>query len=1854
MFGISGREIKRTLAVLLALALILTSSPLSSFATDVGNMLNSMMRNGGEVTVSDGDVSDGDSEGGQGTVSGEEVKINISGAGTGEVALNGESKTSGSVTEVSAGDAVTLKITPASNGAEGWRSYIKSAEVAGGESLIEGTPDLTAVYSTTKTITTDEVWNVVFGKQYKYAFGVNDTAGGTVTLTNGRDVNYTYSETDNAIWVDSESANLTLNITPNDNYKIEYVKVGNDVLLQDGKEATFGPVQVDVEATDINVKFIKVYEVTVTYENGTVLVDNNALTSGVTYIGEWDENGTAPFIATPATGYHISSVVINDEEQLDSDVANYETQLNKNRKYAITVTFEINEYMVTLNGAGADVADIFVGDAADATTARTFTVNHGDNFTWIIDPKTGLVSAVKVGETDVVKGQEGLVYTLSNITSDVIVDISIVPIPTENDEADLMDNIQAGATLIDSKYYDITLSNPVLRVGTMADGTPFVVVKAGTLITAVPNTVVKDGVEYAYDNIGFGDDTETLTATVTLTPVDSMVVVNKILVSKEAKGYLVDDVCQVLCNYVIVVDGTEPFVTLPASGYNQYFAEDFSVSVNVDETVNGSGIAKVEYWTVAEGASGTGSAQTPLTVYQYSAGEVAKLSDTFVCDIEVENNNSANVTLYVKVTDIAGNVTTEDMPLYICTTEPVVSVAIDGTIAEGGENGYYQGTRTATITITDRADVFDEDAALAGVVFDNCEASVEYIGSNGDVHTLTVTFTEDDVYEWTLSYKNKAGLEVEKTDVQTNGENVWSFVMDNEAVDVTLSIDGDNATGFEPLFNTDVIVKVSADDTDDIGNGISGIKSVSYRVLCGTVVAVDTTELFNGTQGATEWTGVITLAKDDYDYNGIIVEVTVVDMAGMTTVEEYELSIDTTKPVITVDFNGNNGEYDETGFDSATGTYYYQLEERTATITVKEKNFNREKFVLVINSTDNSIGTTVLRWNELTWTNGSGENEYVTTYPFAGNKAYTWTIEYADEAGNEYVLDEATQNNAELFNFALDTIEPEAKVSALPRGTVWNDVLNMFTFNELFNTQVNVVSVSTDNVSPIKMVEYYRVNGDEIGAPLSVAELKAIYEEDSTKEEAERRFQKSATGISVNPNQKFVVYVRVTDYAGNVDYTSTDGIIADSTAPSITSISPSISIADDGKGLANGDVQVGVNVSDSGYAASGLASVKYKVYSMGQATQEGDLPVSGQGSVTVSGTMNNSNDVKVEVTAIDKAGNPITSSSSSFRIDTTAPVITVSYDNNTPDSGNLYNANRVATITVTERNFDPSRIVINITNTEGVIPAISAWTEVLGTGNMDNTTHTATIVYQADGDYTFDISCTDLAGNKSTTVNYAEGTVNPTEFTIDQTNPVINVTYDNNDAENDTYFAENRTATITIVEHNFVVDRVVLTQTAKLDGTNIAVPEIKWTHNGDVHTGTIVYDEDGDYTFDVSMTDMAGNQNSDVDFGNSVAAKAFTVDTTINVPAVTGVEDGMSYKDVVIPVISYEDVNFAVSEIKLLRTRNGEINTDVTEQFITGMEEIKYGGEGTNDTFGKIAENDGIYTLIVKVTDKAGNEETETVVFTVNRYGSVYAFNDYLVSLQDSYVQKVDGSIVITEYNPDELIEDSVKVEITKDGTPLSNVVFTLKQIVDASTSNGENGWYQYEYAIDASNFVGDGIYKISVSSEDKAGNKPETANFEDCTVLFRVDTVNAEITSIRGLETDIVNAESQTVEFDVFDAIGLKKVTVYVNDDVVNAIEEFENIINFTGSVVLTEGTNQKIRIVVEDIAGNVTDTASETFAPMFVFNNTITVSTSFWIRFMANKPLFFGTIGGAVALVGGSVAAVTLRGRKRKTIKK
>ena len=458
-------------------------------------------------------------------------------------------------------------------------------------------------------------------------------------------------------------------------------------------------------------------------------------------------------------------------------------------------------------------------------------------------------------------------------------------------------------------------------------------------------------------------------------------------------------------------------------------------------------------------------------------------------------------------------------------------------------------------------------------------------------------------------------------------------------------------------------------------------------------------------------------------------------------------------------------------------------------------------------------------------------------------------------------------------------------------------------------------------------------------------------------------------------------------------------------------------------------------------------------------------------------------------------------------------------------------------------------------------------------------------------------------------------------------------------------------ASVTIAEANFYQNDVVV-MVSKDGGAPTAVHPSWSDRSTDIHVGTFTLTGDGDYFVTINYTDKSSNKMA------SYTSEQMTIDTQIEAPVYTvnGAskgEQGGAYKEDAKLGFSFEDQNFNTAKIKLTRTRFHSVE-DVTEEFIKTVSN-EMGGSGQFEIPYETM-SDGIYLLTISMTDMAKHSAESKIKFTVNRYGSVYEYSDELAALIQNggqYVTGVDHDLVVTEYNADKILSDSLNILVTRDGEPIDVDFATSPAVIDQNASVGDSGWYQYIYTIKASNFAEDGVYKISLASrysaddvkENESASVPENSMDKDGNQIldsmnFTVDSKAPEIRNIVNLEKSIINANSLDVKYTVVDVGGLKEIDVILNGEKVDTVKEFpDGEFSYSGQFTINESSDaQTVQLKVVDLAGNVTDTDSEEFTTedLYVFNRNVTVSTNVFVRWYANKPLFYGSIGTAAVVVG------------------
>ena len=1090
------------------------------------------------------------------------------------------------------------------------------------------------------------------------------------------------------------------------------------------------------------------------------------------------------------------------------------------------------------------------------------------------------------------------------------------------------------------------------------------------------------------------------------------------------------------------------------------------------------------------------------------------------------------------------------------------------------------------------------------------------------------------------------------------------IVVDTTDPKLGLALEAANTNGYYHKNFTATVKSII--DPDDY----SGIRSVEYWVVKdrteteqGTVTQRET--LYTYTEGGDilqelgDCTFTVDAGKNNSD--NVVIYVQVTDRAGNVYPTEKAVKINSTSPTIEIKF-GEEEEEKPVNVVEENGTergYYDDARTATVTITDRASTLDLDAVKFDIKDTagkDVSDTATISVWGK------DVPGKVSCDVTFSGDANYIWSISYTNRAGLSALADKDQTKSVNAVTYGETpycfTVDKNAPTGTITANTyvvggkdptsspVWEALIDSknLTFGVWANDKIVITHNEWDETSPIKSKEYFVQKfgtDDTKKAPLTVDELDKL---------AQQKWTDIGKTTEFTPNQQLVVYLKITDMAGNVTYLSTNGLVVDNerpheefTAPEIVRVSGLTN-----NKIYNGDVSVKVSANDpvENGVYSGLKRVTYTVYN-GTVYNEKDVTQRGvlyswdgkapccqskkDMGFTVDAKKNNSNDVHILLTAEDNAGN-VTSMEYSIKIDITKPIINIKYDNNAADSGTFFRESRRATITVTERNFDDSLVNITLRATNDgadiALPTVSGWTS---SGDL----HTATIEYTAEGDYTFDIDVTDKAGNPNEPVHYADGTVAPTAFTIDKTRPTISVTYDNNSALNGNYYNANRTATVVVTEHNFDASRVNITLRATDDGADIALPTVSgWTSSGDRHTATIAYQRDGLYTFDIDVTDKAGNTSADF------TEQTFYVDTTAPTLEITGVADRSANNGDIIPVVSYSDTNYDDAQVNI--TLTGAMRKGVA---LDGSYADQHNGKVfTFKNFAKEKEVDDIYTLAATLTDKAGNTTEKTILFSVNRFGSTYALSAATEQLNGSYVQ-TPQDVVVTETNPDAL--QNIRITLFK-----NNQTIILQEGTDyrIEVRGGDGQWYEYIYTVLAKNFADDGVYRLTFYSEDAAGNIAEnTLDTKKQEIGFGVDKTKPNMV-VTNLESDTTYPlENLTVSLSAGDNLLLQSVVVYL-DDYSKAYktwtaEEVAAIVadqgEFTFDIPGDSTGAHQVKIVCTDAAGN---EQTEEITNFYV-------TTNLFVRYYNNKPLFFGSIA-AVVVIAGVVIALAA-GKKKKNDK-
>ncbi|EBW9832337.1 Ig-like domain repeat protein [Salmonella enterica subsp. enterica serovar Poona] len=513
-------------------------------------------------------------------------------------------------------------------------------------------------------------------------------------------------------------------------------------------------------------------------------------------------------------------------------------------------------------------------------------------------------------------------------------------------------------------------------------------------------------------------------------------------------------------------------------------------------------------------------------------------------------------------------------------------------------------------------------------------------------------------------------------------------------------------------------------------------------------------------------------------------------------------------------------------------------------------------------------------------------------------------------------------------------------------------------------------------------------------------------------------------------------------------------------------------------------------------------------------------------------------DYTLTVTVEDRAGNTRPSTPLTVTVDTQIAIdhIELVNDSGVPGDNITKHVRPQFQISVPD---DVEKVLLSIDGGTTWVTAIKSSTA----GIWDYTWPTD----MPEGQHTLIVEVTDGAGNKMT------GTL---DFTIDITllTPTIELAPDQDTGQNKNDNLTSVTQPIFVlgsidkdvrhvelsIEHNGTFKTVVLTESA--DG---------WRYRPDSALA------DGSYTFTVTVTDVAGNQQTS-------APLKVTIDGTLTTPVIelAAGEDSGTVGDRLTnhdrPVFDIRQVDSDVTRVMVKVTYNGKTHEEAAV-FTNGQWRFTPSASWA----------DGSYQLAVVVEDLAGNIK-ESAPLEV-RIDTTTTINN-IVLLNDTGVQNDQLTNVAKPSFRIDVPGDVIQVRVTLDGGANWNVI----------RKNADGQWI-----FDSPNTLVDGTYTLRVEATDEAGN---IANKD---LVFNIDT-NIQVPTIAldaGQDTGANTADNITNISRPTFTIGnvdpdVIKVVVTIDGHDYNATKVGAGW-QFTPGNAIPDGS-YNITVTVEDKAGN------------------------------------------------------------------
>ena len=1098
--------------------------------------------------------------------------------------------------------------------------------------------------------------------------------------------------------------------------------------------------------------------------------------------------------------------------------------------------------------------------------------------------------------------------------------------------------------------------------------------------------------------------------------------------------------------------------------------------------------------------------------------------DTYSNTVTINaDNDNPNHSVSVKCTDIPGNEYEKDTPNIRASSKlPTVMIDVKGYDSSGNElpkredGKYYYGKKVKNVKV--RVSVLDINFPTVELPVERGNYSVEAKDIDGK-NIAGVQKVQNGAYPevWSEGPNTAESEYIYTLEYDVDGRYNFSTVYNgldevgSDELSVFFVIDRKNPS-YKITFTDDILSTIVQSityklyDTDSDGYAltatvkatdlISGVKEikVDYTGFNGANKGkLQTDESFEAAlvhaaqndmkelEGSWEF-----IASKNVELRGIVYP-TVTDNCGNTTGndDKTDVRIDNKKPIVTADLIAdvsNLTEGEDAGSESGDDSEPQEVSQEEINklpsantgidFYVTDDNFTLKNFKVTFTAKD--IGGTIIEPDNIkydigSWSYDDSKGRWKISYSRFSDGVYTANAVATDDAGNV--------SDAFETIFYVDGSAPY-DLSITYSTPKLSKVISAVTFN-YYNAPVVATLSAQDSISGIKQFDW-TYNREKGASTVNVASESGHEYFDRFEREASCDI-KLPKGSSKQQYRGSLSFSAI-DRLDNGSEVYTDGktvVIVDTISPTRTvEFNQPVNTVGDfnngGKAYYDSEAVATIKITEANFYPEDVdIKVNDSAYSNVSWTHSGDV---------WTGTVSFSQDghYVLKINYSDRSTNKMEEYvSGEITVDTSSPSIQVSYspDNPVYSSGDrkYYSENQTATIAITEHNFDPSGVKVNVTAKDITGKDIGTDIGSSLSWKREGDVNTATITYSSDANYTFEISCTDLA-------NHVSDSYGPDALTIDKTPPEnLSISYStsvlDSVIEGVTFGYYNAPVTVTVRTSDNISGVASFTYTYTDKVTNKTESgTIKVNSNGANATASFkVPARAAEFNGDLKVraTDNSGNKTSYYAKNETLIVDTTAPKSEIQLSTPVTTNGGTAYyAGNVTANISIEEANFYPEDVSILVDGN-----PVTPS--------NWSSNGNTRTASVVVSSDGSHTISMSYTDRSGNEMTS------------YESQQFIIDHTPPII-KVTGVKNATAYK-----DEKVGFTITAQDSNFGSGGFSPKLIavvqnssggfetkdVDLSSSYSGSGGYSLSF----DNITEDGVYTLTCTARDFSGNTTST-----------------------------------------------------------------------------------------------------------------------------------------------------------------